>query len=103
MKLLEYNSFGVIYLNRKEITVTITAVKSDGSPITRSVKEPVGNQAKPDENLVISFGALIGEDHKSRIVFHEISDYIGDSADDFPIIGTTLAKAINLVKKSTEL
>jgi hypothetical protein len=104
--LLTYNAFGIISINPKRITASVTAVAGTKS-ITRSVvRDLTDNLAaiEDGESTAVVFGAWLQPGKKARITIHEIGKLAsGLPVSEIPEVGKVLAEALELVKAAAGL
>lgn len=106
LNLLTYNAFGMMKVSRNEIVTSITAVQLGGKPVNRTLTESLDieiDQIEPDENASIIFAALIEPGNKSRITVREFGKLRSEvQAADIPRVEKSIAKAVDLIRKSVQ-
>ena len=72
--LQKFNAFGLLMVARNRVSVTITAITSEGRTISKSAFEVMDDPIlviEPDETISASFAALIEADHSACLAIKE--------------------------------
>jgi hypothetical protein len=103
VKLLEYNAFGLVTIQRERISASLTAI-SDQRSLTRTVREEVLiEDIDKGETIIVTLGAWVGAG-KTRISVHEIGsekyDYL---MAQIPQVRSTIEKVAEMIKNGAKV
>ena len=99
--LMNFNAFGLVRVERCQVTTTITAITAKGRPINRTVTEDVTEiiGIAPDEYASFVFGATIIPGEKSRVAIREITHTRSDTdVDNTPQVRGALDRALEFIR-----
>ena len=101
-KLLKFDTFGLIRIDRDQVTVSITAVTIAGKSINRTITESVQeiSEISTGEFASYSFGATLEAGNKSRIAIKEITaPASGASVEGLSQVRTVIEHALDFIRK----
>ena len=103
-KLLNFNAFGLIRVNRDKITTSITAVEQGGHSINRVITEDMETEItaiEPDEFTSFLFAATILPGKKAKVAIREIGELTSHAdVENTPQVRKAIEHALNYVRKS---
>lgn len=106
-RLMQFNAFGLIRVNRDKIVTSITAVEQGGRSINRVFTEELETEIieiKPDEFTSFLFAAWIIPGKKSQVAIREIGDLESKAnVEKTPQVTKAIDNALDFIRKSARL
>jgi hypothetical protein len=97
--LLKFDAFGMVRIDRSNITTSITAVTLDGKYINRMITEEIDEitDVKPGTSASFLFGAVLDGGKKARLAIRPLAN-VEDDVETQPQVVKAIERALDFIK-----